>query len=150
MLVRQLSTAAVMVCALTVSGVENRLSSQPPDLKSDEPKPPAKGWVKDRLAAVDKKLDTDIKELVSLYQHIHTNPELSLMETKTAARLAEEMKKIGYEVTEKVGGNGIVAVLKNGPGPVVLIRTDLDALADHRANRTAVREQGEGEGRCRG
>ena len=62
------------------------------------------------------------------YQHLHANPELSLMETKTAARLAEEMKKLGYEVTEKVGGNGVVAVLKNGPGPVVLIRTDMDAL----------------------
>ena len=68
------------------------------------------------------------KDLVALYQHLHTNPELSLMETKTAARLAEEMKKLGYDVTEKVGGTGIVAVLKNGPGPVVLIRTDMDAL----------------------
>jgi hippurate hydrolase len=51
-----------------------------------------------------------------------------LIEVKTAARLAEEIRKLGYDVTEKVGGNGIVAVLKNGPGPVVLIRTDMDAL----------------------
>ncbi len=50
------------------------------------------------------------------------------MEVKTAARLTEEVRKLGYEVTEKVGGNGVVAVLKNGPGPVVLIRTDMDAL----------------------
>jgi amidohydrolase len=83
---------------------------------------------KTSLAIVDKQLDADIKDLVSLYQHLHTNPELSLMEVKTAARLAEEIKKLGYEVTEKVGGNGIVAVLRNGPGPVVLIRTDMDGL----------------------
>src|SRR6185295_16978174 len=86
------------------------------------------GWVKDRLTDVDKVLDAEIKDLVALYQHIHTNPELSLMEEQTAKRLAEEMRKAGYEVTEKVGGHGIVAVLKNGPGPVVLIRTDMDAL----------------------
>ena len=50
------------------------------------------------------------------------------MEVNTAKRLAEEMRKAGYDVTEKVGGNGVVAVLKNGPGPVVLIRTDMDGL----------------------
>ncbi|HUR53874.1 MAG TPA: amidohydrolase [Gemmataceae bacterium] len=98
-----------------------RLTAATPD---DPPKPTAK----DRLAAVDKKLDVEVKELVALYQHLHANPELSLMETKTAARLADEMRKAGYEVTEKVGGNGVVAVLKNGPGPVVLIRTDMDGL----------------------
>jgi hippurate hydrolase len=118
-----------MVCALGVGGVEAR-PQQPPNSKPDDQKvvTPPPGWVKDRLAAVDKKLDAEIKDLVALYQHLHANPELSLMETKTAARLAEEMKKLGYDVTEKVGGNGVVAVLKNGPGPVVLIRTDMDAL----------------------
>src|SRR4051812_526047 len=98
---------------------------------SGQPKPPdapPAGWVKDRLAAVDGKLDGEVKDLVALYQHLHRNPELSLMEVKTASRLADELRKAGYEVTEKVGGTGIVAVLKNGPGPVVLIRTDLDAL----------------------
>ena len=97
-----------------------------PDAKA-QPNPPA-GWVKDRLAEVDKKLDDEIKDLVSLYRHIHEHPELSLMEVQTAKRLAEEMRKAGCEVTENVGGNGVVAVLKNGPGPVVLIRTDMDAL----------------------
>jgi hippurate hydrolase len=84
--------------------------------------------VKDRLAQIDKTLDAEIKDLVALYQHIHSNPELSLLEVQTAARLAGEVRKLGYEVTEKVGGNGVVAVLKNGPGPVVLIRTDMDGL----------------------
>ena len=85
-------------------------------------------WVKDRLAEVDAKVDAEAKDLVSLYQHFHTNPELSLMEVKTAAKLAAEMKALGFDVTEKVGGNGVVCVMKNGPGPVVLLRTDIDAL----------------------
>src|SRR5439155_1101977 len=58
----------------------------------------------------------------------HANPELSLLEVKTAARLADEARKLGFEVTERVGGTGVVCVLKNGPGPVVLLRTDMDAL----------------------
>lgn len=66
--------------------------------------------------------------LVRLYQQLHAEPELSLQEEKTAARLAEQMRRLGWEVTEKVGGHGVVAVLKNGPGPVVLVRTDMDAL----------------------
>lgn len=92
------------------------------------PRGDAKPDLKARLAAVDKLLDAEAKDLVALYQHLHANPELSLMETKTAARMADEVRKLGYEVTEKVGGNGVVAVLKNGPGPVVLIRTDTDGL----------------------
>jgi amidohydrolase len=67
-------------------------------------------------------------KLMALYRHLHANPELSLQEVKTAARLADEARAAGFEVTEKVGGTGVVAVLKNGPGPVVLIRTDMDAL----------------------
>lgn len=104
----------------------NSIATQSPENGSVQ-EPPA-GWVKDRLAVVDKKLDVESRDLVTLYQHLHANPELSLMEVKTATRLAEEMRKVGCDVTEKVGGNGIVAVLKNGPGPVVLVRTDLDAL----------------------
>jgi amidohydrolase len=123
---RHLSAVLVAVCALCASGVEPRPAAEPP--QPTDPKPAAPAWVKERLGAVDKQLDSDVKELVALYQHLHTNPELSLTETKTAARLAEEMRGLGYTVTEKVGGNGVVAVLKNGDGPVVLIRTDMDAL----------------------
>ena len=127
MIIRKLAFATVGFCALAAFGSE---AVQPthPKANDAEVKPIQPGWVKDRLSLVDKMLVSDVKDLVALYQHLHTNPELSLMETKTAARLAEEMKKLGYDVTEKVGGTGIVAVLKNGPGPVVLIRTDMDAL----------------------
>lgn len=70
----------------------------------------------------------ELPSLLSIYQELHANPELSLHEEATAARVAVELREAGFEVTEKVGGHGVVGVLKNGDGPVVLIRTDLDAL----------------------
>ncbi|MBP7481836.1 MAG: M20/M25/M40 family metallo-hydrolase, partial [Lacunisphaera sp.] len=77
---------------------------------------------------VAHKLAADYPALDALYKHLHTNPELSLMEEKTAARLAAELRAVGFEVTEKFGGHGVVGVFKNGPGPVVYFRTDLDGL----------------------
>ncbi|MBL4853957.1 MAG: amidohydrolase [Robiginitomaculum sp.] len=68
------------------------------------------------------------EDLVKLYKYLHANPELSLMETKTAALLAGKLDKLGFEVTENVGGTGVVAVMKNGDGPTVMIRADMDAL----------------------
>ena len=88
-------------------------------------KPPA---FKDRLKVVEQQLDAEIASLVDLYKDIHRNPELSLQEEKTAAKLAKELEKIGFTVTTKVGGTGIVGVLKNGPGPTILVRTDMDGL----------------------
>ena len=67
-------------------------------------------------------------ELVGLYKHLHSNPELSYQEVKTAGRIADELSKAGAEVTTGVGKLGVVGVLKNGKGPTVLVRTDLDAL----------------------
>jgi len=73
-------------------------------------------------------LDAIYPELDSLYMDLHRNPELSGHEEKTAAKLATRLRALGYEVTERVGGYGVVAVLKNGAGPSVLVRTDMDAL----------------------
>src|SRR5687768_15668414 len=73
-------------------------------------------------------LDQHYPALDQLYTHFHANPELSLKEEKTAKRLAQELRSAGYEVTENVGGYGVVAVLKNGPGKTLLIRSDLDGL----------------------
>ena len=70
----------------------------------------------------------EVPSLTELYKELHANPELSLHEEQSAARVAAELRKVGIEVTEKVGGHGIVGVLKNGEGPVVMVRTDLDAL----------------------
>ena len=65
---------------------------------------------------------------LQLCKHLHQNPELSLQEFETAKRMAAELKKAGFEVTENVGGNSVVGVFKNGDGPVVMLRTDMDAL----------------------
>jgi hippurate hydrolase len=62
------------------------------------------------------------------YLDLHQHPELSSHETRTAAALAEHLRKLGYEVTENVGGTGVVAIMKNGAGPTVMLRTELDAL----------------------
>lgn len=63
-----------------------------------------------------------------LYRDLHQNPELSLMEFKTAAKMAEALGELGFEVTKGVGGNGVVGVMRNGKGPVIMLRTDMDAL----------------------
>ncbi|OIJ64317.1 amidohydrolase [Streptomyces mangrovisoli] len=68
------------------------------------------------------------EELADLYRDLHQHPELSLQEHRTARRLAEALAPLGYEVTEHVGGTGVVGVLRNGDGPVVMVRADIDAL----------------------
>jgi amidohydrolase len=70
----------------------------------------------------------NLQELVTLYRHFHSHPELSMKEKETAARLAKELATTGAKVTSDVGGHGVVAVVENGPGKTLLIRTDLDAL----------------------
>jgi amidohydrolase len=67
-------------------------------------------------------------EFIDLYRHLHTHPEVSYKEVNTAARIAEELKRAGAEVTAGVGKLGVVGVMRNGQGPTVLVRTDLDAL----------------------
>ena len=73
-------------------------------------------------------LDAIYPALDALYQDLHRNPELSLQEEKTAAKMAAQLRKLGFEVTERVGGFGVVGVLRNGAGPTVMVRTDMDAL----------------------
>jgi amidohydrolase len=82
----------------------------------------------ERVAEVKKLIGAEYDSLEKLYKQFHTNPELSLHEEKSAARIAKELKDLGFDVTEKVGGTGVVGVLKNGKGPTVLVRTDMDAL----------------------
>ncbi|PYS49129.1 MAG: amidohydrolase [Acidobacteria bacterium] len=67
-------------------------------------------------------------EIEALYLDLHQHPELSMHEQQTAAKLAERLKALGYQVTTGVGSTGIVAILKNGDGPAVMLRTDMDAL----------------------
>jgi hippurate hydrolase len=78
--------------------------------------------------AIQPLLDREYPSLDQLYKHCHSHPELSFREEKTAERLAQELMASGVEVTLKVGGHGVVGVMRNGAGPTVLVRTDLDAL----------------------
>jgi amidohydrolase len=77
---------------------------------------------------VANKVATDYPALDLLYKDLHAHPELSLQEEKTSVRVAALLRAAGFEVTENFGGHGVVGVLKNGPGPTLLYRTDLDAL----------------------
>ena len=70
----------------------------------------------------------EVASLAELYRQLHRSPELSTQEEKTAARIAQELTAAGYQVTTGIGGYGVVGLLRNGPGPTVLIRTDLDGL----------------------
>lgn len=79
-------------------------------------------------SAVDARIDGELPDLMALYRDLHANPELSFQEVQTAAKLAARVRKLGFTVTEKVGQTGVVAVMKNGPGPTLMIRADMDAL----------------------
>jgi len=105
----------LLVCAVFTAFVVN-ISAQQPSL--------------------DAMIDRDIASWLTTYRNLHTAPELSHREEKTSAFVAGELRKLGFTVTERIGkyqnaqwkGYGVVAVMKNGPGPTVLVRTELDAL----------------------
>ena len=83
--------------------------------------------------------DTELPSLITIYKDLHTHPELSGHEERSSAIVAKELKSAGFEVTDHVGkyekptwtGFGVIGVMKNGDGPVVAVRTDLDALPVH-------------------
>ncbi len=91
----------------------------------------------------------DYPYLESLFEHLHANPELSMQEFKTSDRLAKELKQLGYTVTREIGKTGLVGTLKNGAGPTLLIRADMDGLPvqektglDYASKRTQVNREG--------
>jgi amidohydrolase len=79
-------------------------------------------------SAIEASVEADYPKLDTLYKDIHAHPEIAFQEEKTAARLAAEMRALGFDVTEKVGKTGLVAIYKNGDGPTIMVRTELDAL----------------------
>ena len=81
-----------------------------------------------QTATTSKEVETVYPAAHDLYIDLHQTPELSSHETQTASKLAARLRSLGYEVTEGVGGTGVVAILKNGAGPTVMLRTELDAL----------------------
>jgi metal-dependent amidase/aminoacylase/carboxypeptidase family protein len=77
---------------------------------------------------VKDQLEPVLPDAYALYLDLHQHPELSSHETRTAGLLAQRLRQLGYEVTENVGGTGVVGIMKNGSGPAVMLRTELDAL----------------------
>jgi len=77
---------------------------------------------------VDRLVGSQYPRLETIYKDLHAHPELGFQEVRTAAKLAAEMRALGFEVTEGVGKTGVVALLRNGAGPTVMLRTELDAL----------------------
>ena len=76
----------------------------------------------------DKEVATQAEYALALCKHIHQNPELSFQEKETSTRIANELKYIGFDVTSNFGGNNVVGIFRNGKGPVIMLRTDMDAL----------------------
>ncbi len=102
--------------ALGIAGFSVLLFSVPGILASAQTSP------------LDKQVSSVLPEAQTFYLDLHQHPELSSHETRTAAELANHLRSLGYEVTEHVGGTGVVAILKNGAGPTVMLRTELDGL----------------------
>src|SRR5690349_19388160 len=75
-----------------------------------------------------KNLDRLIPDLEALYKDIHAHPELSMQETRTAGLAADRLRTAGYEVTTGIGKTGVVGLLRNGDGPTVMLRADMDGL----------------------
>src|SRR5438270_13347617 len=86
----------------------------------------ASAWA--QTAGTSGEVEKVFPQAHALYVDVHQNPELSGHETQTADKLVSRLRTLGYEVTEHIGGTGIVGILKNGPGPTVMLRTELDAL----------------------
>jgi hippurate hydrolase len=86
---------------------------------------PDMGAAQARLTAL---LDRNYPALEALYKDLHQHPELGMQEVRTAGLLAQHLRDAGFTVTEKVGGTGVVGILKNGEGPTILVRADMDAL----------------------
>ena len=103
---KQLAAAVLALASLPV------LAQLPAPLKND----------------VTKRVDGMYSWLDTVYKDLHAHPEIAFQEMRTAGKLAAEMRKLGFQVTEKVGKTGVVAVYKNGAGPTVLVRTELDGL----------------------
>src|SRR5664279_1666632 len=108
----------------------------------------ASGWSQSSGgASLSAEVNSVYPQVQKLYIDLHENPELSLHEVNTASKLAARVRELGYEVTEHVGGTGVVGVLRNGPGPTVMLRTELDALPVE--DGSFLHEHGPHQGRCR-
>jgi hippurate hydrolase len=109
----------VLLAAIIASGLETREATA---------KQPATAAPRAQAEHVHAWTAAEMPGLVALYRHLHAHPELSLQEKQTAERVAAELQAAGCDVTTGVGGHGVVAVLRNGDGPTLLMRADMDGL----------------------
>jgi len=116
-----LASAALLAAGVAVGRV-GMPKPDPPTLSAGEPAEA------DLAKKVAKAVAQDEEHLVEIFKHIHANPELAFREEKTAALVARKFKELGYETHTGIGKTGVVGVLKNGPGPTVMFRGDMDAL----------------------
>src|ERR1043165_7809316 len=90
-----------------------------------------------------------LPELEALYTDVHAHPELSMQETRTAGLAAERLRAAGYDVTTAIGKTGVVGLLRNGDGPSVMLRADMDALPVRGGTRPPCPRQGRPPPRAR-
>ncbi|MFM6904873.1 MAG: amidohydrolase [Acinetobacter tjernbergiae] len=89
----------------------------------------AQGYAQDTKQLIEQSVSQNNDKFVKIFKDIHQNPELGFMEFRTAAIVAKELKSYGYSTTERIGKTGVAAVMKNGDGPIVMYRADMDANA---------------------
>ena len=116
-----LARLAVFAC-FAVSTLLAQPATQPPSpaAASTVPAP--------LIARVQSVIDADTPRLLEIFKDLHRNPELAFTETRTAEIVARELQALGYEVTTGIGKTGVVGVLRNGPGPTLWVRADMDAI----------------------
>ena len=116
--------AILAAAALLVAGVPGGWVGMPkPGPATLSAGQPADADLAKKLA---KSVDRDEERLVKIFKHLHANPELAFQEIKTAALVAREFKELGYETHTGIGKTGVVGILKNGPGPTIMFRGDMD------------------------
>ncbi len=121
---RAFAAVAFVAVAATTAGITPVSRAQP----NQRPPAVASKPAVDLPVDIRTQIGTMYPDLEALYRDLHAHPELGFKETRTAGRLAAEMKALGFEVTEGVAKTGVVAILRNGSGPTVMVRTELDAL----------------------
>jgi len=94
--------------------------------EANEKKPPVPAAIVEK---VNSTIDADKDRLIEIFKDIHQNPELGFMEVRTSEIVAKELKALGYEVKTGIGKTGVAAIMKNGDGPIVMYRADMDAIA---------------------
>lgn len=123
-----LSSLACVVASVSAGEPAQKETAQQETAQKQNDAKPVAASALPSVAEIQTRIAAEYPALEALYHHWHAHPELSLQEKNTAARLAAELRSLNIDVTENVGGFGVVGVLRNGDGPTLMIRADMDAL----------------------